>query len=143
MLRIGKLTDYALLIMSQMARHPDAVMSTTMLAELLHLTTPTVSKVLKMLSDAGLVSSIRGADGGYHLARAAHTITVADIIAAMEGELALTECCESRSLCSIDSICTLKENWLKINKMVHALLAQFTILDMLDPISLKGLVHGK
>lgn len=143
MLRIGKLTDYAMLIMSQMARHPDAVMSATMLAELLHLTTPTVSKVLKMLSDASLVSSIRGAEGGYHLARAANTITVADIIAAMEGGLAMTECCESPGLCSIDSVCTMRENWLQINKMIHALLTQFTLLDMLDPLVLKGLANGK
>lgn len=143
MLRIGKLTDYAMLILSQMARSPDSVMSATALAELLHLTSPTVSKVLKMLSDAGLVSSIRGADGGYHLARQAATITVADIIAAMEGDLAMTECCESPGLCSIDSICTMRENWLQINKMVHALLARFTILDMLNPLILQGLVHDK
>lgn len=143
MLRIGKLTDYAMLIMSQMARHPDAVMSATMLAELLHLTVPTVSKVLKMLSDAGLVSSIRGAEGGYHLARLANTITVADIIAAMEGDLAMTECCESPGLCSIDSFCTMRENWLQINNMIHALLSKVTILDMLDPLVLKGLANGK
>lgn len=143
MLRIGKLTDYALLIMSQMARHPDSVLSATALAELLHLSGPTVSKILKMLSDASLVSSIRGADGGYHLARAANTITMADIIAAMEGELAMTECCESSGLCTIDSICTMRENWLQINKAVHALLARFTILDMLEPLNLQGLQNGK
>lgn len=134
MLRIGKLTDYALLVMSQMAKEPDSILSATYLAEALHLTVPTVSKILKILSEAGLVSSVRGAVGGYHLAREPQLITVADIIAAMEGDLAMTECCESTRLCSIDSICTLKENWRKINNMVKALLGNYSIVDMLKPL---------
>lgn len=143
MLRIGKLTDYALLIMSQMAKDPNAVVSATCMAEALHLTPPTVSKILKILSDAGLVSSVRGAEGGYHLARVASSITVADIIAAMEGELAMTECCDNANGCAIDSSCTLRENWKKINKMVQALLGRFTIVDMLEPLSLQGSEYVK
>lgn len=146
MLRIGKLTDYAMLILSQMARVPHTVLSATSLAERLHLTTPTVSKILKILSEAGLVNSVRGAEGGYHLARSGADITVADIIAAMEGELAMTECCESTSLCAIDSMCTMRSNWRKINKMVHALLGRFTLIDMLEPLSpaiKEGVTHDK
>lgn len=156
MLRIGKLTDYAMLIMSQMAKTPDAILSASLLAEILHLSPPTVSKILKILSDATLVNSVRGAEGGYHLARSAATISVADVITAMEGNLAMTECCESMSCCAITSICTLRENWQKINKMVHSLLSKLTILDMLEPISAakfmpsqtlkmatQGLYHGK
>lgn len=143
MLRIGKLTDYAMLIMSQMAKEPDSVLSATYLAEVLHLTAPTVSKILKMLSDAGLVNSVRGAEGGYHLARPAVQITVVDIIAAMEGELAMTECCESTSLCVLDSMCTMRENWRKINNVVQSFLAKVTIVDMLEPLSLQGLSDGK
>ncbi len=143
MLRIGKLTDYAMLIMSQMAKQPYAVMSATLLAEKLHLTTPTVSKILKILCEASLVSSVRGADGGYHLARAANEITVADVVAAMEGKIAMTECCDRTNLCVIDSLCTMRENWQKINKIVHSLLARFTILDMAEPISIQGLVNDK
>jgi FeS assembly SUF system regulator len=135
MLRLGKLTDYAMLVMSQMAKVPDAVLSATCLAETLHLTPPTASKVLKMLSDANLVSSVRGADGGYHLARDASTISVADVIIAMEGGFAMTECCEGVGLCSIDSMCTMKENWLKINNMIQSMLAGLTIADMLKPLS--------
>jgi DNA-binding IscR family transcriptional regulator len=54
----------------------------------------------------------------------------------MEGELAMTECCESTNLCAIDSMCTLRENWRKINKMVYQLLAHFSIQDMLCPLSM-------
>lgn len=155
MLRIGKLTDYALLVMSQMAKDPHSVLSASVLAEILHLTVPTVSKILKILSEAGLVNSVRGAEGGYHLAKPAAAITVADIISAMEGELAMTECCESVNLCAIDSVCSLRTNWRTINNMVSALLAKFSILDMLQPIALNqsstvqaltnvlGLSHGE
>src|SRR5690606_8098214 len=106
-----------------------------------HLTPPTVSKVLKMLSDACLVNSLRGAEGGYRLARPAAEISVADVIAAMEGELAMTECCESSGLCAIDSLCAMRENWRKINKMVHALLSRFTILDMTGPLFIKNITE--
>jgi FeS assembly SUF system regulator len=134
MLRIGKLTDYAMLILTQMAREPDTVLSATVLAEILHLSTPTVSKILKILCDAGLVNSVRGADGGYHLAREAQYITVADVITAMEGAIAMTECCERSNLCALDSMCALRDNWRKINKIVHSLLAGFTIMDMTLPL---------
>ena len=144
MLRIGKLTDYAMLIMSQMAKEPTSVMSATSLAESLHLTTPTVSKVLKILSEAGIVGSVRGADGGYHLARPSAAITVADVITAMEGELAMTECCERAGLCAIDTMCTMRGNWLKINKMVESLLSRFTIADMLTPLAAdEGIIDDK
>lgn len=141
MLRIGKLTDYALLILSQMARDPLSVLSATHLADRLRLSAPTVSKILKILSEAGLVSSTRGAEGGYRLGRAASEITVADIIAAMEGQIAMTECCEKINLCGIDAVCTLRNNWRKINGMVQQLLGGITISDMLEPLSMGGLTH--
>jgi Rrf2 family protein len=97
---------------------------------------------LKILSEANLVSSIRGAEGGYHLARPAAEITVVDIITAMEGNLAMTECCEKSSLCAIDSHCTMRVNWQKINKMIHSLLARFTIKDMLTPISVSAVLEA-
>lgn len=134
MIRIGKLTDYAMLILSEMAKDPDSTLSATFLAESLLLTAPTVSKILKMLSDAHLVESVRGPEGGYHLARPAEDISVADIIAAMEGDVAMTECCESAGLCAIDAMCTMRENWRKINKKVQVLLSGFTIKDLLKPL---------
>jgi FeS assembly SUF system regulator len=151
MLQIGKLTDYAMLIMGQMAKEPNTILSATLLAETLHLTAPTVSKILKLLCEAGLVSSVRGTDGGYYLARPAKNITVADVVAAMEGEIAMTECCERTNFCAIDSLCAMRENWQKINKMVQALLARFTILDMASPLpscplfqdEIQGLSDGK
>lgn len=135
MIRIGKLTDYAMLVLARMAQEPDSIRSASALAEALHLTPPTASKVLKILSDAGLVTSVRGADGGYRLARPSANITVADVISAMEGELAMTECCENISMCAIDSMCKLRENWRKINKMVHGLLDGITIDHMMGTLA--------
>jgi FeS assembly SUF system regulator len=135
MLKIGKLTDYAMLILGQMAKTPDAILSAAVLAEKLYLTTPTVSKVLKMLSESQLVTSVRGAEGGYRLARIATTITVADVIAAMEGGLAMTACCESKGVCAIDTMCTMRGNWKKINNMVQSLLASVSIMEMTIPLA--------
>lgn len=141
MLRIGKLTDYALLIMSQIAKKPGCILSATALADSLHLKTPTVSKILKILTDANLLQSVRGSVGGYQLNRSADCITVADIITAMEGELALTECCANINFCVIDSSCVLRENWIKINSLVKNFLTRVTLLDMLSPLALQGLTH--
>ncbi|HLB42277.1 MAG TPA: SUF system Fe-S cluster assembly regulator [Gammaproteobacteria bacterium] len=143
MLRISKLADYAMLIMGQMAKQQDVILSASLLAEVLHLTVPTVSKVLKMLSDANLVTSVRGAEGGYHLARPAHQVTVADVVVAIEGKLSMTECCQMEGLCNIESLCAMRENWLKINKMIHSMLSQLTIIDMSQPLTPSRLAYGK
>ncbi|HVE43748.1 MAG TPA: SUF system Fe-S cluster assembly regulator [Gammaproteobacteria bacterium] len=134
MLRIGKLTDYALLIIAHMAKQSSHIMSASHIAEALHLTTPTVSKILKILSEYELVASHRGAEGGYILNKKAEDISVAHVIEAMEGTLAMTECCEQASCCVIDHHCTMRQNWQKINKMVKSLLDKVTILDMLQPL---------
>jgi len=130
MIRIGKLTDYAILILGEMALVPDAILSASSLADLIKLPLPTVSKILKILSEAQLVTSARGAIGGYRLARPAAQITLATVITIMEREIALTECCKMRGTCNLASSCTMQKNWQKINKLVLNLLAQWTILDM-------------
>lgn len=141
MLRLGKLTDYAILVLSQMAKQPASILSAATLADALQLSVPTVSKVLKMLADGGLVLSVRGAEGGYHLARPSAAISVADVITAMEGGLAMTECCDAKSRCGFDSACALRGNWQKINKIIYSYLASLSLVDMLKPLPLKGLSH--
>jgi len=131
-----------MLVMSQMAKEPETVLSAAALAHALHLSVPTVSKVLKILAESGLVGSVRGAEGGYHLARKATEISVAEVISAMEGVMSMTVCCESASLCGIHASCTTKENWKKINKTIYAMLASLSLHDMLTPLP-QGLFHGK
>ena len=143
MLKIGKMTDYAMLVLSAMAKNPDAIMSAASIAEALGLSVPTVSKILKTLGDAGLVSSVRGAEGGYHLGKPAKDICITEVIEAMEGDLAMTECCESANNCTLGASCSMQDNWLKINQLIKSLLSRLSILDMAGPISLEEVLHGK
>src|SRR3982751_1217307 len=94
MLKLGKLTDYAVVVLAEMAGSNGALLAAATLAERTELPEPTVSKILKTLAAAGLVASVRGASGGYRLERDAATIPVTDIINAMEGPVALTACAE-------------------------------------------------
>lgn len=135
MLRIGKLTDYAFIILSHLAADSNAIRSAAWVAEQSHLALPTVSKLLKILAEAGLVSSFRGQGGGYQLAKSALEVTVAEIVAAIEGKLALTECCTASNGCAIDAHCTIKENWRVINKMIFSVLAGLTLDDMIRPLA--------
>lgn len=144
MLKIGKLTDYALLIISHLALSPVSIMSATQIAERLRLPAPTVSKILKILGEAGLVSSLRGAEGGYRLVRQAETITVADVITGMEGKLALTDCCDKSAKCKLSKSCTMRANWQQINGYIYSFLANVSITDMVaGPLSSERFFHGK
>jgi FeS assembly SUF system regulator len=144
MLRISKLTDYATVILSYLALDPLRILSATLIAKEIHLSVPTVSKLLKILQEAELVKSYRGTGGGYQLARSAKDITLADIVTAIEGNLAMTECCTTNSLCAIDSLCTLKDNWKVINRIILNALARVTLQDMKSsmnehPLTLQGI----
>jgi FeS assembly SUF system regulator len=134
MLRISKLTDYGTLIMTHMASVPDRPHSAAGLAETLGLGLPTVSKVLKALARHELVTSLRGARGGYSLARPAQAISVADIVDALEEQpFGLTECSAGHGLCSIESGCRIRDNWLRINVVVRGALQDVSLADMVAP----------
>jgi FeS assembly SUF system regulator len=134
MLRISKLTDYGTLILTHMAGHPERVYSAAGLAEALGLGLPTVSKVLKTLGRHALVSSQRGAHGGYVLARPPERITIANVIDALEDQpFGLTECSSSSGVCSIESDCRIRDNWLRINSVVREALQAVDIADMVHP----------
>lgn len=133
MLRIGKLTDYAVLILSVLARQSE-IQSANALAKQLHLTQTTVSKILKLLCDGQLVHSMRGTDGGYQLAKPASDIKVVEVLECMEGHLALTSCCHPDRSCEIHSYCLLQHNWKKINRNIHGLLASISLQDMQTPL---------
>lgn len=136
MLRITKLTDYAVLVLSDMSR-PESVDSQAArdVAVRTRIPQPTVSKVLKLLTRAGLVVSERGKNGGYRLARPPHAITVAEIVDAVEGPIAITECssAEDRGACGLEGCCATETNWLRINDAIRMALAGITLADMIRP----------
>jgi len=137
MLRVAKLTDYATVVMTVLAAHqagaPDAVLSASELAERAGLETPTVAKVLKPLAQAGLVGATRGATGGYKLARAAEAIGLIEIVEALEGPLAMTECSIHSGNCGIEQSCGVRANWNRINDVVIDALRGITLAQMLVP----------
>lgn len=118
MLRIARLTDYATVVMTVLAEAPDAVLSTTELAERAGLEATTVAKVLKPLAQSGLVEGFRGSTGGYKLARDAHRISLGDVVEAMEGPLAMTECCSQQTGCSISQGCRSRHAWQRVNHLI-------------------------
>lgn len=134
MLRLSKLTDYATVLMTHMARPPLRQSSSQALAQALGLPPPTVATLLKMLTRAGLVVSTRGVGGGYALARAPKAISVAQIIAAIEGPVALTECARGEGQCAMERTCATRGNWQLISQAVQVALEAVTLADMLRPM---------
>jgi FeS assembly SUF system regulator len=133
MLRIGKLTDYATGLMAQLAHSPQRNVSAQQLALELGLPGPTVGAVLKRLCRAGLVRSVRGAAGGYGLVRAPETISVAAIITAIEGPVALTECALGEGNCSLEAACATRANWRQISRAVQVALETLSLADLAAP----------
>ena len=112
---MGKLTDYATVVLASLAQEPARHRAAAELAERTRLSRPTVSKVLKGLQRAGLVISSRGAQGGYRLARAPEQITAAQILDVFEGPIAITECSSASSQCGIERLCRVGGAWQRIN----------------------------
>ena len=104
MLRISKLTDYGTVLLAHLAATPSVVCSAADVASATGIALPTVSKLLKSLARSGLVTSTRGANGGYQLSRSPQDISAADIIDALEGPVSITECSSAESLCMHESV---------------------------------------
>ncbi|MDR3517945.1 MAG: SUF system Fe-S cluster assembly regulator [Azospirillaceae bacterium] len=134
MFKLTKLTDYAIVLMSEMAAHPGVVRTGPQLAERTGVPVPTVAKLLKTLTAAGVMLSHRGATGGYVLARPATEISIAEIITALEGPIALTACVDgAEGGCGVESFCPMRGNWDKINLAVRTALEGLTLADMATP----------
>ena len=132
MLRVTRLTDYATVVLTVLAAEPDCVLSAAELAERAGLEAPTVSKLLKPLAQAGLLDAFRGAHGGYRLSRPPRDISLIDIVEAMEGPLAMTECSLDAASCGIASQCGARANWRRINDIVADALRSVSLAQMLD-----------
>ncbi|TAL90880.1 MAG: SUF system Fe-S cluster assembly regulator [Rhodanobacter sp.] len=137
MLRVSRLTDYATVVMTCIAAHPVEVLSTAQIADETHLELPTVSKLLKTLGHAELVESFRGVNGGYRLARPASTISLAEIVEALEGPIGMTECGVAEGQCDRESQCSVRGSWQLINSVLEQTLRGVSLADMLEPLSPK------
>jgi FeS assembly SUF system regulator len=127
MLRMGKMTDYATVVLASLAHEPTAARAAADLADRTRLTRPTVSKVLKGLQRAGMVISSRGAQGGYRLARRPDQITALQILDVFEGPIAITECSGAASTCGIERQCKVGSAWQRINAAIRRALEDVTL----------------
>lgn len=135
MIRLSKLTDYAVLVMTSMVNRAGGVETATSLADRTGLPAPTVAKILKLLVKDGLMVSHRGAAGGYTLARTADAINVAQIITAIDGPIALTDCVEGGdTLCGVESLCPRRNHWEKVNRAVRTALEGVSLAEMAMPM---------
>ncbi|PPQ27560.1 SUF system Fe-S cluster assembly regulator [Rhodopila globiformis] len=130
MLRLSKLTDYAVVVLVRLSGM-DGVQTSPGLAATTGIPEPTVAKVLKALAASDLVASQRGARGGYRLNRALSEIPIADVIAAIDGPIALTACVEGTGMgCESQGQCPMRGRWDPVNEAIHKALSAITLADM-------------
>ncbi|HYL03739.1 MAG TPA: SUF system Fe-S cluster assembly regulator [Steroidobacteraceae bacterium] len=130
MLRISRLTDYATVLLAALAGEPERVQTAAALAASTHIGAPTVSKLLKQLQRAGLVTSTRGLHGGYQLARPASEISAAAILDALEGPVALTDCAAGHGYCEIEGSCRVSRVWQRLNLAMRRSLYEVSLAQL-------------
>ncbi len=137
MIRMTRVTDYGIVLLTYLARSPEATLHTARdLARDARLPLPTVNKVLKTLTRHGLLESHRGVKGGYTLARHPEEISVAEIISATEGPVAMTECTvDGPGGCDHESECPVSDNWQRINQAIQEALDGITLAEMTRPVA--------
>lgn len=145
MVRLGKLTDYGLVLMTCIARHHGQTLHTARdLAAESRLPLPTVSKILKQLLQGGLLVSHRGVKGGYSLGRDPHAISVAEIVTVLEGPIALTDCSTDVSgLCDLELGCPIKSNQRIISQVVRGALEKVMLANLIQPMQLTVIKDAK
>lgn len=137
MIKVSKLADYGVVIMGALADmqakegHPIASIAAMDVSIYTHLPTPTVAKVLKLLAKGGLVKSVRGAQGGYLIARAPDSISLADIVTAVDGPVVLTACAEGKGACNISEHCAMHGRWGSVNRVVAKALSDVSLAKLM------------
>ncbi len=135
MLRVTKLADYGIVMLTYFAGNTDKTFNAKDIARVVRLPLPVVSKVLKTLARAGLLLSQRGTKGGYGLALVPEKITIASIIRALEGPIAVTECTDiAHGDCGLETGCPVRTNWHMINRAIHQALEGITLAQMTQPL---------
>jgi FeS assembly SUF system regulator len=133
-IRLTNLADYAVVVMAAAAREPAARLSAARVAELTGIPAPTVAKLMGTLARGGLLSASRGVAGGFTLARPAASISVVDVVEAVDGPIALTSCAGGDVHdCAMEGHCAIRGHWGPINQAVRGALAAVTLADLVQP----------
>ena len=132
MIRLSRLADYSVVLMTYLASHAERPQSALDLTFASGLPGPTVGKLLNMLARAGLLTSFRGVGGGYALTRTPGDISVAEVIHAVDGPIALTECIhDSSGECDLEASCPARGSWQVINDVVRRALSSVSLADVI------------
>ena len=136
-MRLSSLADYAVVMMTAAARQCGSVrLNATLLAQETGLPLPTVQKLVSRLSSASLIESSRGTGGGFRLSRPPAAITLADIIEAIEGPIAMTACVDHASHdCCVKDNCRVKPHWNAVNGAVRGALAGVSLASLVQPVA--------
>jgi FeS assembly SUF system regulator len=135
MLRITKQTDYGIVLLTHMAGDPKRLANAPDLALEANLPQPMVAKILKLLARAGILESHRGVNGGYCLSRSPEELSVAAVIGALEGQIAITECTDDTpGLCVQEKVCPVRSNWNRINLAIQEALGRISLAEMTGPV---------
>jgi FeS assembly SUF system regulator len=127
-LKLSRLTDYAVVVLSRMGRDDAPLQSAPGIAARTGLAEPTVAKVLKILAQSEIVEGLRGARGGYRLTRPLHSITLAEVIVAFDGPIALTACVDgSVGGCESEHSCPVRGRWDPVNHAIRQALAGISV----------------
>jgi FeS assembly SUF system regulator len=133
MIILSKLADYGVIVATHLAAYPERQLTAAAVADEVRLPRATVAKILKALAHAGLVAATRGAAGGYRLARDPRSISVAQVVAAIDGDIGLTQCSVHVAECARTDYCPTRPHWAAINRAVEHALAAVSLDAMLTP----------
>ena len=134
MLRLSRLTDYAVVVLGRMGDGAAPLQSAPGLAARTGLAEPTVAKVLKLLAQAGVVEGLRGARGGYRLARPLAEIRLAEVVVAFDGPIALTACVDGGAgQCESEHLCPVRGRWDPVNRAIRDALDSISIAELAGP----------
>jgi FeS assembly SUF system regulator len=135
MIILSKLADYGVIVAAHLAARPDRQETAAVIAAATRLPPATVAKLLKALAHAGLVTATRGAAGGYRLARRPALISVAAVVAAIDGDIGMTQCSVHATECERTNYCPTRPHWAAINRAVGAALSAISLDDMIGPMA--------
>jgi FeS assembly SUF system regulator len=139
MFRLSRMTDYGIVLLAHLASERDggaealAPRNARELAAQVDLPLPVVSKVLKQLARGGILESHRGAKGGFSLTRRPEDLSVAELVTALDGPVALTQCVVDPGLCDHESTCAVRSPWQVINRVVENALSEVSLADLVSP----------
>jgi Rrf2 family protein len=137
LLKLTKKADYGLIALRHLASTPGQTASTKDIADAYHLPVPLLAKVLQRLTQAKILTSVAGTNGGYKLAREASKISALEVVRAIDGPVILTHCFTEHGVCDQSDACTVREPLRRVHEAILELLNGFTITDLAEPRAMK------